>query len=206
MVSERDIIYITKKQASVAVVALSAFCLLVFMVGYSWGKQSVLDELGQRITQSSIEDGADYESIINPFTDELSMEALSPESLEADDSEGIRGVKSLFSRETDSSLRAHENADKIESPQPEKQDAKKYSATLIGFGTKGAAQSFVGRLGKHGITVHMKTRVSKSASGKIKRNWYQIVTNSYNSKEELQSLIAQIQKIERLKSSDIKIN
>lgn len=194
MILERDTIYITKKQASIAVVALSALCLLTFMVGYSWGKQSALNDFGQRITEESVQDGADYESMVNSLTDALSVETL-PHA-ESEDEEPLTTNNSFHAK----------NVEKADSAQSEKKDVKKYSATLIGFGTKGAAQSFVSRLGKHGITVFIKTRTSKSASGKTKKNWYQIVTNSYNSKEELQSLIAQIQKFERLKSSDIKIN
>ena len=69
MISERDVIYITKKQASIAVVALAVFCILIFMLGYFWGKQSVLDGFGQRIVQDPMSEPVDYDSMIPSFGD-----------------------------------------------------------------------------------------------------------------------------------------
>lgn len=77
MISERDVIYITKKQASIALVALATFCILVFMLGYFWGKQCVLEGFGQRIAQESMSDQADYESMMQLFVDKTKPERSS---------------------------------------------------------------------------------------------------------------------------------
>lgn len=195
MISERDIIYITKKQASVAVVTLAIFCLLIFMLGYFWGKQSVVDGLGQRITQESIHDQIDYSSMIQSIADRTREdEGVSSEETNVAQDDSV--VSSAHDVDKDSDDVVKDAASK---------NKKRYSAILIGFGTKQGASDFVRRLQKHDISVQVRTRASKSASGKTKRAWYQVVTNVYDSKDELDNVINRIKKFERLKSSDIKI-
>ncbi len=195
MISERDIIYITKKQASVAVVTLAIFCLLIFMLGYFWGKQSVVDGLGQRITQESIHDQIDYSSMIQSISDRT-REDENGSSEETSVAQDDSVVSSAHDVGKDSDDAAKDAVSK---------NKKKYSAILIGFGTKQGASDFVRRLQKHDISVQVRTRTSKSASGKTKRAWYQVVTNVYDSKDELDNVVNRIKKFERLKSSDIKI-
>lgn len=195
MISERDIIYITKKQASVAVVTLAIFCLLIFMLGYFWGKQSVVDGLGQRITQESIHDQIDYSSMIQSISDRTREdESGSPQEASVTQEDAV--VSDTHDANTGFNDVAKDDASK---------NKKKYSAILIGFGTKQGASDFVRRLQKHDISVQIRTRASKSASGKTKRAWYQVVTNVYDSKDELDTVINRIKKLERLKNSDIKI-
>lgn len=198
MISERDIIYITKKQASVAVVTLAIFCLLIFMLGYFWGKQSVVDGLGQRITQESIHDQIDYSSMIQSISDRTREDEIgsSEETNSAQAAQEDSVVSGANGTDKDSDDVAKDDASK---------NKKKYSAILIGFGTKQGASDFVRRLQKHDISVQIRTRASKSASGKTKKSWYQVVTNVYDSKDELDTVINRIKKLERLKSSDIKI-
>ena len=220
MVSDKDFIYITKKQASIAVVSLTIFCILVFMLGYFWGKQCVLDTFGQRIAQESINDQVDYESMIQSFSDKSKNDSSTVNNEnnyeQLNNNTENNSIDNITTEIEASKQKLIEPKDKNSSfiqsdkklqknPSPITYD-KKYKASLISFCTKQSATSFVQRLQKHGIPVNIKARSSKSASGKIKKNWYQIVTNSYNSKEELEKTIEQIKKFENLKSSDIKIN
>lgn len=199
MISERDVIYITKKQASIAVAALTIFCLLIFMVGYFWGKQSVLEGFGQRLAQESEADQANYLTTMQSFAQKVKQD-IEPVQIE-------RKVTSV-----DTPSKTQSNVESVKS-KPIIQKVQKVSvskshnkhrATLLGFGTRSAALNFVNRLKKHNITVEIKQRTSKSASGKVK-HWYQIVTKSYDSKDQLQELVDRIKKFERIKDSDIKI-
>lgn len=205
MISERDVIYITKKQASLSVAVLATFCLLVFMLGYFWGKQSVLDGFGQRVTQESTQDQADYLVTMQSFAQKVKAD------LDSDIQE--KPASAEPGQETESKIDASEKNEKSSNAsQATKNEApskvtssKKYKATLLGFGTKPAALAFVNRLKKHNISVEIKPRVSKSASGKAKRTWYQVVTKSYASKDEVSEMVNKIKKYERIKDSDIKI-
>lgn len=234
MISERDIIYITKKQASIALVALAVFCILMFMLGYFWGKQCVLEGFGQRITQDSMNDQADYESMMQLFADktrpeascertDFSLDATTVQESLKDDhindefsqvceqfepvaetiKKQIPPVKPASNKNKDGKLSLAKDNDKAASPTTPV--SKKWSAILVGFATKQHALNFVQRLQNRGITVQIRTRISKSATGKAKKMWFQVVTTPYNSKEELDEVVAQIKKTEHIKSSDIKI-
>lgn len=236
MISERDIIYITKKQASIALVALAIFCILMFMLGYFWGKQCVLEGFGQRITQESMSDQADYESMMQLFVDktrpEVSSErsdypvdsAIVDESFKQDhfgdefsqvceqfepvveavkaQAPVAKSAPSKITKEVKASSGTQAKSTNKAAVAPV---SKKWSAILVGFATKQHALNFVQRLQNRGITVQIRTRISKSATGKSKKMWFQVVTTQYNSKEELDEVIAQIKKTEHIKSSDIKI-
>lgn len=202
MISERDIIYITKKQASVAVVTLALFCLLIFMLGYFWGKQSVLEGFGQRVAQDSMNDQADYLSMMQTVADRTRQDAPTAESVE-----NVAAV----SEDTDSD-QAEQPASIVKAKDVVKDKKeikapvqKKYSAVLVGFGSKQSALNFINRLQGHDIVTQIRTRISKTASGKTKKTWYQVITKSYESRQELDDVIERIKKFERLKDSDIKI-
>lgn len=207
MISERDIIYITKKQASISVAVLAVFCLLVFMIGYFWGKQSVLEGFGQRVTQESLQDQADYLATMQSFVEKSEPEVITKKEPSFDevvqkslDNEAEKVATTEY--KSNSSKVSNDAAQKTNT---QKVFAKKYRAILLGFGTKPAALAFVNRLKKHNILVEIKPRVSKSASGKVKKTWYQVVTKSFDSKNDVQEVVNKIRKFERIKDSDIKI-
>ena len=208
MISERDVIYITKKQASIAVVSLTVFCILLFMLGYFWGKQSVIDGFSQKITQYSLTDAADYEYIMQNFLDKkddsgsITPQVLADEQIVEENEIIHEGSEPIVEQE---SVTKKESKKDLKKAEKNIQKNKKWSAVLVRFGAKQNAVNFVQRLHDRGIKVVIKARVSKSSSGKNKRTWYQVVTTSFDSKEELEKVIHRIRKIEHLKSSDIKI-
>ncbi len=77
-----------------------------------------------------------------------------------------------------------------------------YLAELIGFGSLSSAQAFVDRLEKKGIKVSIKKRDSKSARGKLV-SWYQVVTQPYDSHENLMRVVDVVKRDERLKGVHI---
>lgn len=210
MISERDIIYITKKQASLSVAALATFCLLIFMLGYFWGKQSVLNGLGQKVAQDSMQDQVDYLQTMQSFVEKTNIDKTKSDDLKEEKDDLPEETKVVADElKTDQDFQDSDLIKKEEKPEisttAHKKISKKYSATLLGFGSKSAAMAFINRLKKHNITVVLKRRLSKSASGKSKRSWYQIVTKLYDSKKQVQDEIDRIKKFERIKDSDISI-
>lgn len=81
----------------------------------------------------------------------------------------------------------------------------KHYAQLAGFAKKSFALQMVDRLKKRNIDVEIKTKTSKSASGKTRKAWYQVVTKNYVSVPEVQSVVDKIVTFEKIKRSDIKI-
>ena len=207
MISERDIVYITKKQASVITAMLSVLCMLIFVGGYFWGKQSVLSGFGQKVAQDSAQDRVDYLMTMQSFMEKTKQDTA---PVESGVDQGVKTSVGQVAQETELIAAPLEVAKNVMEQQkkPAQNKAittKKYHAILIGFGTRAAAMSFVNRLKNQGISVEIKPRVSKSASGKVTRTWYQVVTKSYDSKDELMSIVNKIKKLERIKDHDIKI-
>jgi hypothetical protein len=78
-----------------------------------------------------------------------------------------------------------------------------YNAELIGFGTYQAAQSFIDRVHVYSdIKLELKERASKTPRGKAIK-WYQVVTEKYEQKNELQNILDILIKKEHL--HDVKI-
>jgi Tfp pilus assembly protein PilO len=81
----------------------------------------------------------------------------------------------------------------------------KFYAQLVSFGTLNGAQEVVNRLQRNGINttiIKHKATVPHAKGAKVV-HWYQVVTDSYSSPEELQSVVAGIKKIVKL--HDIRI-
>lgn len=84
-----------------------------------------------------------------------------------------------------------ENSENVESSE------QAYYAPLIGFGYEHNAQGFKQKLAKKNIAVLVNTMQSKNVRG-VTKNWYQVTTNNYKDKEELQLLVDRISKEEKL--------
>lgn len=72
----------------------------------------------------------------------------------------------------------------------------RYAAELFG-GTQKAVHLFAQRLAKKGIQVEVRSRTSKSASGKP-MIWYQAVTKHYDNRNERDAIVAMIKKLEKI--------
>ncbi|MGZ6250824.1 MAG: hypothetical protein ACXWL2_02245 [Candidatus Chromulinivorax sp.] len=208
-----DEIVLTKRQVSMLMASMLLFCLLIFMVGFFLGKRTVLEDYSAKVTKEALHDQIDFllttqsmqssQEASLDFSDNLPEITLNPE-LDANtqvltEQENTKPV--LIS--TESPLVGSMVA-VTESSQPLPVKEGKQYAQLIGFGTKKAAQIFVARLKKQNIPVILKTNISKTASGKQKV-WYQAITPTYNSYEELHEQIAKIKRLERIRDKDIKI-
>lgn len=217
MMPEQNLIYITKKQASVTVALLVFLSVLIFIAGYFWGKQSMLEEFTQKTSQESFNDQVDYLLTMQSFTakhgalpdrdesaenKEKSLESI-PDALEENekDEEVIKKPEApivLPNKKIITESKPSSVAVSIE-------QSKKHFAALAGFGKKTSAETMINRLKKHKIDLELKTKVSKSASGKGTRTWYQVVTKPYLDKDEVQRIVDRVVALEHIKRSDIKI-
>lgn len=195
MISEKDIIYITKRQASIVTAIIAVLGLFLFCLGYFWGKQSVIEDFSQRVVQESVND-------LNYLETVQSFAQGSKQAEQTVDTEGTVQIEEKAVEQTQPTVKADP---KQSVEQSAGKPGKQYKAILIGFGTKQAAAGFVNRLRKQNISVDIRQRKSKSSSGKISKPWYQVVTRSYSSQADLDRVISKIQKTEKLKASDIKI-
>ena len=217
MMPEQNGIYITKKQASVTVALLVFLNIFVFIAGYFWGKQSTLEGFTQKTSQESFNDQVDYLLTMQSFTakhgalpdreentstKEKTFESI-PDALEENekDEEVVKKVEAPVvapSKKTVSEPKTKNSVNPVEL-------SKKHFATLAGFGKKVSAEAMINRLKKHKIDLELKTKVSKSASGKGTRTWYQVITKTYPDRDEVQRIVDRVAALEHIKKSDIKI-
>jgi len=203
--STNDQIVLTKRQISMIMASMLMVCLFVFIVGFFLGKRTTLDDFSSKTTQDSLHDQIDF--------------LLTTQSLASQQDDDI--VESLVENPVQNIEKQDQgnNTQMVVSPvltpatQPimvtapvSKSDSNKYPAyaCLIGFGTKKAAQVFVDRLKKKNVTIVLKTMISKTPSGKT-RTWYQAITPTYDSFEQLQAHIDKVLEFERIRPQDIKI-
>lgn len=231
MISEQNGIYITKKQASVTTAVLVLLGLLIFIAGYFWGKQSMINGFTQKTSQESFNDQVDYLLTMQSFA---AKHGALPEDSSEEQEDNVasdgESVAALLKNMPD----ALEETGKIETPEVAtkvpvviKQQPKavvavatpviasstvivpsatgKHFAALAGFGKKASAVTMVNRLKKYKIDLELKTKVSKSASGKTTKTWYQVVTKKYGTKQEVEAVVDRVVSIEHIKRKDVKI-
>jgi hypothetical protein len=218
-----DQIILTKRQASMIMASMLLFCLFV---GFFLGKRTMIDDFSSKVTKEALHDQIDFLLTTQSF--ESSQEGAAIIEAEpivekqdaviiADKPEVI--APAIFAQERVSQTHqviANDNYfsrpqdfpvldDRPSISNQVTSDAKNPQyAQLIGFGTKQAAQAFVTRLKKHHVSVILKTMISKTAAGK-QRTWYQAITPTYESTEELQAEVTKIKRLEHIRGSDIKI-
>jgi hypothetical protein len=181
---------------------LSLLLLLVFiafMIGYFLGVKYTTDEFVTQIRQETLADqllvsSAGSAAGASGSEQEPTTVATAPEA------ESVSGEVMV---QTSATVPTEIVAQVVPPVVTETTQAARYSAELIGFGTKTAAQEFIKRVTTYNpVTLELKERHSKTARGKVIK-WYQVVTGKYEQKQELQKQLDTLIKKERLQ--DIKI-
>ncbi len=166
-------LFIPTRQAT----AYTSFALsivgVVFMAGYFFGKQQMIDQLVTKIEQDSFADEA-AASLCSLYDPDL----LSVPAVEKKDDVVLVDTES------------------------EPRVVAEYYAQLIGYGTQKAAETFAQKLVKNGIPALVKTRKSQTAQGK-ETVWYQVVTEPFSDKNALETLTQGIAKSEKIQGIQI---
>lgn len=200
-----DYAHITLERRLVPFIVVFVLFLIffAFMIGYFLGVKHTTDEFITQIRQETM-------------ADQLLMNAHTPTQQAVAQPEEITAAAKTAAIETTSQSIIVADAEPVlqEQHAPLGQEASiptsekaptliRYSAELIGFGTKHAAEEFMHRVSSYNTTpLFLKERVSKSPRGR-RIQWYQVVTNTYEQKEELQHVLDLLIKKEHL--HDIKI-
>lgn len=198
----------SKRSMSLISAALVLIFFLAFMTGYVWGKRVALEDILKALEQKTFADqisGSLYALSSHDF--EVKKEDLVDSDLVVVSSVVEEGAQNALEKNTlDSALVVEDISQEKNiialNPLPESENAKevngnRYYAPLIGFSSKKAADKFVALLKYSPLEVSIKERTSAGIHGK-KKVWYQVVTQQYTDKEELESLVAHVVKKEHL--------
>jgi len=211
-------IYISKKQASITAALLVFLSILIFIAGYFWGKQSMLEEFTQKTSQESFNDQVDYLLTMQSFTakhgplpeptDDQEKNAKILEAIPDALEENQKEEEPVKPAQASVSIKPNKAAVESKVVVPvvtESNKTGKHFAALAGFGKKASADAMIQRLKKYKIDLELKTKVSKSASGKGTRTWYQVVTKTYPDRDDVQRIVDRVVALEHIKRTDVKI-
>ena len=184
-------LFIPNRQLSIIVAALLFLFFGFFMTGYFFGKRFYVEQITQKMTEETLADQL-YSSIA--LSKNLEIEGTTEKPLEIvfqDNPEEVIAV-----------IGAQEQLQQ-DSKKEDEQKPQQFYAELIGFVTEKAAQKFSQKLAAKNIETIVKTRISKTAKGKI-HHWYQVVTPFYEDRETLILLTNRLAKEERLDDINIR--
>ena len=184
-------LFVSNRQLSFVTAGNIILLFTTFILGYFWGQKYAVEHFVDKIHNGSFADQI-YSSL-------FSLQEGSPISENSVQSSIMTDTEQLISKKE---LNVQ---DTVITPLDNKLTVStNYYAQLIGFGTLKAANRFVDRLQKKGISVKVKKRISKTVRGKI-ISWYQVITKEYSDKSVLEKLISTLKKDEKLKDPSIVI-
>jgi hypothetical protein len=179
--------------------ALVALIAVSFLIGYFQGKRQNLDLQKINLLQESISDSVNYGLTIATHDKMQSSYNLEVEGQDLN-------IQSLVMDDTSDSLMDNEIIEvdastEIVTPAliNKSKNGRAY-AQLVGYGSKNNALKFYNRLKNKGYPVIFKER----PGNKPKNSWYQVVTDILD-QHELDKLVAQIAKEEKIKPVIIKL-
>ncbi len=168
--------------AHMGIAASVVLLVFGFMCGYFWGIKSGVEQLSLQLDQEA-------------FADQISASLIPMHDAQPDEG---------FSLEASADANTAESVSSSDDQEYVSQQSylRTYYAQLAGFGSKRAAQRFAQKLEKQDIPVIINAVHSKNSRGKSV-TWYQIVTESYSTKEELEALVERLKETEKLKDPQI---
>lgn len=189
---------LSSRQASLMLAAGLLVLFFAFITGYFWGKQNAVSQFCMSVEQSSFADRI-YTSMCEISESEAptASDTVAANAEQAAESEAVELAEKqeLIVQENDSA-QLIEQASATQTAAITQPNASHY-AQLAGYGTAQQAEKFAQKLRKKGMLVKVEERKSKSSKGKT-RSWYQVVTQDFTDKKELETLVARISKEEKL--------
>jgi hypothetical protein len=185
--------------------------LSLFVMGYFWGQRRAVAQFVDKIEEESFADKITYSLYtMNGKDHYTSQDKIAEEESAAE--EGNDEPEALEEKEQSGKLLQKKvSIEDVEKLTVAKNDEIQttYIAPLVGFGTSYSAEQFTKRVEKMGIPVFVKRRVSKTSvkndAGKKRKTivWYQVVTDVYKDRNEIEHVVMRIKDKENIK--DVKI-
>ena len=195
---QQDGLFIGRRQTSSVIVVLIMFAFVLFAAGYYWGHRSALQDFGNQIEQDTLNDrialslGALRDKGEVQTETDLELELLEAQTNNASQQIPSKTLPSLPPAKSGATEQASSSS-KVEVDETGKQ----HVARLIGYGYLKPAKRLADKLTRQGIPVKVEKRTSTTKRGK-KRVWYQVITQPYSNKIELQDIVNTIARREHI--------
>lgn len=177
-----DGLFLTKQQLNRTIVLLLLTSLFIFVGGYFWGQHTAAEQLLTMVERDSFADQVYYSMSATERGEEEAEENEQPTTVaqaEAPAAEPIAVVQTEI-----------------------KEPEQMYKGVLAGFSTEKMANQMAERLKRRGFDVSIVTRHSRTKRGQSVA-WYQAVTAPMADKSQLEQVVAQIKKFEKLREVSI---
>lgn len=185
-------LFIPKKELSWAIAFLIATAFFVFTAGYFWGQKRAISGFLGTLEEESFSDKITYS--LYTMDGKYLPDNEEEEGAEDQDASEESQIEEVKIAQEDTATPIHKETTLV--------STVTYVAPLVGFGTLHAANKFAQRVENMGIPVHVKRRVSKSVKGRTVA-WYQVMTDVYHDKNEIEHVVMRIKDKEKIK--DVKI-
>ena len=190
----KDGLVISQKELYYGIAALLCAALFIFVSGYFFGKKRVLEELAAQYDDECFADKV-YQSFAS-LTDTSSSDPSGADtSGDGEEAESEQQKPDSSSSDALGADTAGAGSSVIAAPE------NAAYAQLCGFGTKQAAELYVDRVRRRGISVNIVERKSRSKRGRTV-TWYQVVTQIME-RQELEELVQKMKKDDKLTSVQI---
>lgn len=202
------------RQVSLVVAALILLSFMLFVGGFFWGQKNAIVAFTHKIEQETFGDQI-YSSLCSLCDSEGDVEdpqeSSEEEAADSNLSEiTTRSIEPGSAQGPDDKSISDELTAESSHEQPQQEveveettvGTQEYYGQLAGFGTARAAQQFANRLQRKEIGAMVKKRQSRSSRGRFV-SWYQVVTEKFSDKGDLEALVKRLEYEEKLK--DVRI-
>jgi hypothetical protein len=197
-------VVITENELTWLVAALLLIIVFSFVAGFYYGKWRAAADVVDRIERESFADrvycaltgvhGVPADPVESDTPSCFDDEAVDART--CGDSDEPKTEEEHYSANT-----ASDDTISGDTPGPsDHEQAKRYKARLVGFGTKKAANAYYNTLAKRGVTADIDERVSATKRGK-RVTWFQVVCT--DTKDAIEDIVERLKKDDKLTNVQI---
>ncbi len=180
----KDGLFVPARQVSMLAASALAVAAVVFLGGYFIGKKHMMEHFVAQVEHDSFADQV-YSSMYAMYDDAPASEDQERE----------------WAQEEEAGETADEQADS-ELVLSDELSLEAYVGQLLSYHVRKYADGFVQKMAKRNIPLEVRTRKSVTANGDAKE-WYQVITKPYTNRGELEVVVEQLSREEKIKGAHI---
>lgn len=191
--TKKEGLFVPARQVSMLAAGALTIAAVLFMGGYFIGKKHMMEQFVAQAETDSFADQV-YSSMCALYDADTGGESI---LLAVEDEQDPSSLDELrrTSDEGEEPLLVQNTKNSVDS-------SFTYVGQLLSYHVRRYADSFVQRLAKKNIPLEVRTRKSVTAGGEAKE-WYQVVTKPYTDRHELEVVVEQLSREEKIEGAHI---
>ncbi len=189
--TKKEGLFVPARQVNMLSAGALIIAAVVFMGGYFIGKKHMMEQFVAQVETDSFADQV-YSSMCVLYDADTGGESMLLVAADRDPS-SLDELRRTSDDEGEP-LTVQNAKDSVNLPA--------YVGQLLSYHVRRYADSFVQKLAKKNIPLEVRTRKSVTASGEAKE-WYQVVTKPYADRHELEVVVEQLSREEKIEGAHI---